>query len=454
MWHNVFGNREPVYRELCLEFYSTLIVKKELNKIKDIFEERCIQFYCGGVLRKVSVAQLGYYMGMYSEAELQNSDFRGLLRQGLYVKQSFDEESLTQYWSRITGGEVWRSGGTGNLSKIHSIRLRMLHRMIVSFLVQRSTHWEKVYLTDLWLIKLFSEGAPSKFALAPMVVLDRMWNHSDSMLVLGPFITMIYKRYGVFNTEECVTDLSPPVIQVEFEDAELVRAKIVKKQTATANSRLLDDVGVIPAPPERVEEAEDVEMGEAAGVEPQQARRFEHRSVPTRGASSSSFDFNPLQSLVDRMYADQQAFYTRMDGFREQVGADMTMMGSGLGRVVYDSSRYQPMWESQFRGQDYTPPADIPEYRPPSMFIPRQRVGGGFYFPPEHHVEETPRHDPGSLGPDMPVRFGSYTGTYAGMDVAQAGSSDQSFAEQVVGSFFDYGNIPGYQHYPPYPPPQ
>ena len=32
--------------------------------------------------------------------------------------------------------------------------------------------------------------------------------------------------------------------------------------------------------------------------------------------------------------------------------------------------------------------------------------------------------------------------------------TDQSFAEQVVGSFFDYGNIPGYQHYPPYPPPQ
>jgi hypothetical protein len=358
MWNNVFGNREPVYRELCLEFYSTLRVKKELHKIRDIFEERCIQFYCGGVLRKMTVAQFGYYAGMYSEAELNNSDFRGLLRQGLFVKQSFDDESLTQYWSRITGGEVWKSGGTGSLSKIHSIRLRMLHRMIVSFLVQRSTHWEKVYLTDLWLIKLFSEGAPSKFALAPMVVLDRMWNHSDATLVLGHFVTMIYKRYGVFNTEECITDLSPPVLQVDFEESELVRAKIVKKTTSTASSRLLDDVGVIPEPPPREEEAEDVEMGDAAEVEPEQARRFERRPATTAGASSAPFDLTPLQSMVERMYSDQQDFYSRMDSFREQVGGDLTMLGSGLGRVVYDSSRYQPLWEAQLRGQDFSPPLE------------------------------------------------------------------------------------------------
>jgi len=327
--------------------------------------------------------------------------------------------------------------------------------MIVAFLVQRSTHWEKVYLTDLWLIKLFSEGAPRRFALAPLVLLDRMWNHSDSMLVLGHFITMIYRRMGVLDIDECQTDLSPPVFQESFEEGELIRAKIVKKMTKTESSRLLDDVGVIPAPPPIVEEAEDVEMDEAAEEEP--ARRPKRRVTTTGGASSSSsagFDLTQLQSMVERMYADQQGFHTRMDSFREQVGGDLTMMGSGLGRVVYDSRRYQPLWEAQLRGQDFRPPADIPEYRPPSMFIPRQRVGGGFYFPPEHQVEEPPSHDPGALGPDMPVRFGSYTGTYAGMDVTQAGAADPTFAEQVVGSFFDYSNIPGYQHYPPYSSPQ
>ena len=285
MWQNVFANREPVYRELCLEFFSTFKVKKELNKIKDLFEERVVHFYCGGMLRKISVAQFGYYTGMYTLDELNNNDFRGLLRQGLYVKQPFDGESLTQYWTRITGGEVWKSGGSGSMSKIRSVKLRMLHRMIVAFLVQRSTHWEKVYLTDLWLIKLFSEGAPRRFALAPMVVLDRMWNHSDAELVMGHFITMIYRRMGVFDSDACQTDLSPPVFQEYFEEAELVRAKIVKKSTKTESSRLLDDTGVIVAPPPIVEGGEDVEMGDA----PQE---------PPRRRGPAGIDLTPLSTQL------------------------------------------------------------------------------------------------------------------------------------------------------------
>lgn len=399
MWHNIFNNREPSYRELCLEFYSTFKVKKELNKIKDIFEERCVHFRCGGVLRKISVAQFGYYTGMYSADQLQDRDFRALLRQGLYVKQSFDGETLQQYWGRISGGESWPSGGTVSVSKIRSVKIRMLHRMIVAFLVQRSTHWDKAYLTDLWLIKLFSEGAPRKFALAPLVVLDRMWNHSDAELVFGHFITKIYRRMGVFDSDACQTDLSPPVSQESFDEAELARAKIVKKMTKTESSRLLDDTGVIPAPPPVVEEAEDVEMRDAPREQPR-------RRVP------AGIDLTPLSTEIQRILDNQQSSGRTFEDFQRRLDQEVSWLGSQQARLSYTHDYYQPMWHSQFMGEPWVPPDPIPEYNPPPVYIPPHRRDGGSYFFSADELVTRP-HDLGG-SPRGPVQFGRYTGGDAG----------------------------------------
>lgn len=62
-WKRLFRIQEPVYRELCLEFFSTVIFCAG----DGYYNPKALTFFLGGEYRECSMADLGWRMGLYDQ---------------------------------------------------------------------------------------------------------------------------------------------------------------------------------------------------------------------------------------------------------------------------------------------------------------------------------------------------------------------------------------------------
>ncbi|GKD07584.1 hypothetical protein Tco_1187269 [Tanacetum coccineum] len=125
-WAHLFQINEPVYKELVL----------------------------GGETRTMSLMELRWRVGLYSERESRMDETRRELNKGETVKNNI---VIMGFWPTIGDGDFFM-GGT-SVKKIRDPRIRLVHRCITTTISGRkeSTHW--VTAMDLFFLYcIYEEG--------------------------------------------------------------------------------------------------------------------------------------------------------------------------------------------------------------------------------------------------------------------------------------------------------
>ncbi|GJT45157.1 ribonuclease H-like domain-containing protein [Tanacetum coccineum] len=118
-WIRAFNINEPIYVELCHEFYSTY----EFDEV----------------------------LGLYQAIELVEEGFNVYFEGGLRNDDNFNAQDYLFSISREDNLGLSRS----HTSTIKNLILRVIHKMITYGLCQRTTGYEKIQKNDLWLLSMF-----------------------------------------------------------------------------------------------------------------------------------------------------------------------------------------------------------------------------------------------------------------------------------------------------------
>ncbi|GJX08595.1 hypothetical protein Tco_0196527 [Tanacetum coccineum] len=154
-WIRAFNINEPIYAELCHEFYSTY----EFDEV-------------------------------YADDELQTKKIQFHLDYWLSIRQ---EEILS--FTRVP------------LSTIKNPILRVIHKMITYGICQRTTRYDKVQKNDLWLLSMFDARHQNGYVNVAWLISRWMkkkgaGTQKESQICCGQFISKIAKKYRVL-IEDC-----------------------------------------------------------------------------------------------------------------------------------------------------------------------------------------------------------------------------------------------------------
>ena len=90
--------------EWCLEFFSSLAVKKEISN-EDVMTDKLMRFRLGGIEREreVTIYEFGKLLGIYSDEEMESVHFERLVTDGGRMIGDFDADA---FWKEISGEDV------------------------------------------------------------------------------------------------------------------------------------------------------------------------------------------------------------------------------------------------------------------------------------------------------------------------------------------------------------
>ena len=246
IWNRALNVKENVYREWCLEFYSSLRVEKKF-KLHEIYRAKLISFRLGGKEHNVTVPKFGFLTGLLTEAESKNrSEILSYLASGALDSRDFLPD-VDNVWFQLSGLPAHNSQ-----SKISALRipiLRVVHKLLTYSFVHRATQHDKVYAEDLWLLHMFNKGDPEKYVNVPWVLACFMESKGagrqhDSQICCGHFVTRIARTLQLF-TPANVRMCSPAVNWRAITLHDLQSSKLVNPSGTG-----LIDPGVAPAPPQ------------------------------------------------------------------------------------------------------------------------------------------------------------------------------------------------------------
>lgn len=125
-WLRLFDIREPVYRELCYEFFATFYFDTLCD---DYDRDNMISFHLGGKDHSMSLRTFATTMGLYTREEVLSHDFTNAMinADGDFLKDSF--------WREIAEGvyDPHNSRATAFTDAVH----RILHRAIAESILRR-----------------------------------------------------------------------------------------------------------------------------------------------------------------------------------------------------------------------------------------------------------------------------------------------------------------------------
>nr|GEU71620.1 hypothetical protein [Tanacetum cinerariifolium] len=202
-----FNIREPIYPELCHEFYATY----EFNEVcadNDLQSKKIISFRLGG---------------------------RGL--------RSDENFNAREYWERISTYRDLHFSRSSITSVRFSI-LRVLHKMSTYGLCLRMTGYEKIQKNDLWLLSMFEARHQNGYANVAWVIVK--WikrkgagSQKDSQIYCGQFISKIARKSKVL-TKEIVRTLSTLVYCKDLDMTTL--RELIDSEDRLIPDILVDDV--------------------------------------------------------------------------------------------------------------------------------------------------------------------------------------------------------------------
>lgn len=120
----MFKLQEPVYQELCWEFFATISFRGG----DDYYNPNIISFCLGGEFLQCSIAELAWRLGIYDQNEIMFEAFESFLEQ--YHKDLPEDVVASTWWTTIANRVyIPSSAQEGSIrSPIH----RLIHGLIAS----------------------------------------------------------------------------------------------------------------------------------------------------------------------------------------------------------------------------------------------------------------------------------------------------------------------------------
>ncbi|GKA02132.1 ribonuclease H-like domain-containing protein [Tanacetum coccineum] len=152
-WMRAFNINEPIYAELCHEFFSTYEFD-EVCADDELQTKKIIKFRLGGRAHSFTLLEFARRLGLYQAVELEEDGFNVYFEGGLHNDDNFNAKD---YWLSIS-----REDNLGlsrsHISTIRNPILRVIHKTITYGLCQRTTGYDKVKKNDLWLLRIICTG--------------------------------------------------------------------------------------------------------------------------------------------------------------------------------------------------------------------------------------------------------------------------------------------------------
>ncbi|GJX35183.1 hypothetical protein Tco_0246740 [Tanacetum coccineum] len=133
-WIRAFNINEPIYVELCHEFYSTYEFD-EVYADDELQTKKIIKFRLGGCAHSLTLLEFVRRLGLYQAIELDKEGFNVYFKGGLRSDEHFNTR---EYWLSISREENLGLS-MSHTSTIRNPILRMIHKMITYGLCQRTT---------------------------------------------------------------------------------------------------------------------------------------------------------------------------------------------------------------------------------------------------------------------------------------------------------------------------
>ncbi|GKD44490.1 hypothetical protein Tco_1269135, partial [Tanacetum coccineum] len=158
-WIRAFNINEPIYKELCHEFYSTY----EFDKVyadDELQTKKIIKFRFGGRAHSLTLLEFARMLELYQAVEFDEEGFNVHFEGGLCIDEHFNTQ---EYWLSISREEnlgISRS----HTSTIWSLILMVINKMITYGLCQRTTGYDKIQKNDLWLLSMFNAKHQNGYA--------------------------------------------------------------------------------------------------------------------------------------------------------------------------------------------------------------------------------------------------------------------------------------------------
>nr|GEV41438.1 hypothetical protein [Tanacetum cinerariifolium] len=188
VWIRAFNIKEPIYVELCHEFYLTY-------KFDEVCADNELQ------TKKIIKFRLG--------------------RRGLCSDENFNAQ---EYWLSIS-----REENLG-LSRIHASTIRnpilkVIHKMITYGLCQRTTGYHKIQKNDLWLLSMSNARHQNRCANVAWLIVRWMkrkgaGTQRESQICFRQFITKIARKARVL-TNVMLRSLSPLIYYKDLDTTTL-----------------------------------------------------------------------------------------------------------------------------------------------------------------------------------------------------------------------------------------
>ncbi|GJR95389.1 hypothetical protein Tco_0267563 [Tanacetum coccineum] len=150
-WVNLFQINENVYRELVREFFASF----EFNSSPCRYDPNHlgVRFRLGGEQREISLLELGWRVGLYSERQSRESATLSGLRKGVTVKANH----LLGFWP--TFGDGGFNIGNTKVTAIRDPKVKLAHCCITTTIAGRKESTHRVTEIDLfYLYCIYSEG--------------------------------------------------------------------------------------------------------------------------------------------------------------------------------------------------------------------------------------------------------------------------------------------------------
>ncbi|GJS15076.1 hypothetical protein Tco_0409548 [Tanacetum coccineum] len=202
-WVNLFQINEPILRELVREFFASF----EFDATPCTYESlyKGVIFRLGGVEREMSLLELGWRVGLYSEGESKDV----VTLSGLRGAETVNSTHLTHlFWPSIGDGGF--NVGNTKAKSIRNPRIKLAHRCITMTISGRKETTNCVTEIDLfYLYCIFGEGVVCNI---PCWLANYLKSVRDKSVILeGMFVTRIARFFGLLSNEMVsVLNREPP----------------------------------------------------------------------------------------------------------------------------------------------------------------------------------------------------------------------------------------------------
>ncbi|GKE05815.1 hypothetical protein Tco_1397833, partial [Tanacetum coccineum] len=186
-WIRAFNIKEPIYPELCHEFYLTC----EFDEVcvdDELQTKKIIKFRLGGRAHNLTLLEFALRLGFYHADELEEDRFDVYFQGGLHNDDHFNTQ---EYWLSISREENLGLSRS-HTSTIRNLILRVIHKMITYGLCQRTIGYDKIQKNDLWLLSMFDARHQNGYENMPWLIARKARLLTD--VVLKSLSALIYGR--------------------------------------------------------------------------------------------------------------------------------------------------------------------------------------------------------------------------------------------------------------------